>query len=260
MDRSPPRVALVATTALLALLVAAGCGGAHRAPASAPTREVATEIPSNPGSQSVEHVVEPGQTAWRIARAYGVELEDLATANGLTDTTRIVAGQILVIPGASETRHVEPFRGATAVTATTAATTTAASGRGKLLYAWPVPGGRIVSAYGVPRRTHRHTGLDIDGRHGQKIVAAGDGTVVYSGATMRGYGKTVVVDHGGGIRTLYAHNSALLVQPGERVRRGQPIAKMGQTGNASGVHCHFEVRQDQKPIDPLGHARFEGAP
>lgn len=249
----------MATTVLVTLLAAAGCGGAHRDPAPGPDRVVATEVPAETASGSVEHVVEPGQTAWRIARAYGIEIDELADANGIQDPTQIVAGQILTIPGAREVVDVEPYRGPTTVTATTTASARS-SGRGAPVYAWPVPGGQVVSAYGVPRRTHRHTGLDIDGSHGQKIVAAHDGTVVYSGSTMRGYGKTVVVDHGGGIRTLYAHNSALLVQPGERVRRGQAIAKMGQTGNASGVHCHFEVRHDQKPIDPMAHARFEGAP
>ena len=68
---------------------------------------------------------------------------------------------------------------------------------------------------------------------------------------MRGYGKTVVIDHGDGMKSLYAHNSRLMVQRGERVRRGQTIARIGRTGNASTEHCHLEIRENDGPRDPL---------
>jgi murein DD-endopeptidase MepM/ murein hydrolase activator NlpD len=116
---------------------------------------------------------------------------------------------------------------------------------------WPVVHGEILSYFGAPRRNHTHAGIDIDGRRGQKVVAARAGLVSYSGNTMRGYGRTIVIDHGDGFHSLYAHNDRLLVEVGQKVDRGQPIALVGRTGNATGDHCHFEIRREAIPVDPL---------
>ncbi|MFQ5877834.1 MAG: murein hydrolase activator EnvC family protein, partial [Acidobacteriota bacterium] len=104
----------------------------------------------------------------------------------------------------------------------------------------------------------RHDGVDIDGRRGDTIVAAAAGRVAEAG-TGRGYGKMVLIEHGGGLTTLYAHASKLLVRVGERVRAGEPVARVGRSGNARGTHLHFEVRRHGRPIDPLPLLR-SGAP
>ena len=116
--------------------------------------------------------------------------------------------------------------------------------------AWPVRGREILSRFGASRRTHRHTGLDIRGKGGDPVMAAAAGSVTFS-SSMSGYGKTVIINHGGGLQTLYAHNKALLVHLGEHVSRGQEIATVGRTGNASTEHCHFEVRRHNVAVDPL---------
>jgi murein DD-endopeptidase MepM/ murein hydrolase activator NlpD len=116
---------------------------------------------------------------------------------------------------------------------------------------WPLPVERsreVSSTYGV-RGVRHHDGLDIRGRGGDPIFAARDGHVVFSG-WMSGYGNIVILDHGHGVTTRYGHASALLVGVGERVLRGQPIARVGATGNATGDHLHFEVRWSGRPIDP----------
>lgn len=125
--------------------------------------------------------------------------------------------------------------------------------------AWPVPGyGRITSPFGY--RNHpisgsykMHTGIDI-GTSGATppIVAANGGTVIYSG-WKGGYGKAIMIDHGGGIVTLYAHCSSLHVSKGASVSRGQTIANVGSTGNSTGPHLHFEVRQDGAYKNPLNY-------
>lgn len=113
-------------------------------------------------------------------------------------------------------------------------------------FGWPVPGNYgIGTPYGRAGRywsSGYHTGVDFEAPKGAPIYAANDGIVVsavHSGA----YGKHVIIDHGGGLYTLYAHGSALLVSAGQRVKRGEQIAKVGQTGNAYGNHLHFEVRK-----------------
>lgn len=122
--------------------------------------------------------------------------------------------------------------------------------------AWPVPGySRISSPYGyrihpVFKTKKLHTGIDIPAPTGTKITAAQGGTVIYSG-TLGGYGKTIMLDHGGGIVTLYGHNSSLVVKEGQEVKKGDTIAKAGSTGVSTGPHCHFEVRKNGAYVDPI---------
>ena len=122
-------------------------------------------------------------------------------------------------------------------------------------FAWPVPGRSYISSgYGYRNRPigsgrEFHTGYDIPGPYGANIVAAADGTVITAGY-VNGFGYTVMINHGGGIVTLYGHNSKLNVSVGDKVSRGQVIAKCGSTGNSTGNHCHFEVRKNGKHTSP----------
>lgn len=126
---------------------------------------------------------------------------------------------------------------------------------GKGVLAMPIPGSRITSRFG-PRvhpilgTTRVHTGIDISGSTGTPIRSAGDGTVVFAGVR-GGYGNTIIVDHGGSIGTLYAHQSSLAAAKGAKVRRGQIIGRVGSTGFSTGPHLHFEVRLKGNPVDPL---------
>ncbi len=122
---------------------------------------------------------------------------------------------------------------------------------------WPLPGFySITSPYGnrlhpVLKVYKMHTGVDIAGGgcNGKNVVAAADGTVITAG-WISGYGYTVVIDHGGGIVTLYAHSQKLLVKKGDKVKRGQAIMLVGSTGYATGPHLHFEVRVNGKYVNP----------
>jgi len=95
-----------------------------------------------------------------------------------------------------------------------------------------------------------HTGIDIAVPSGTSVLAANAGKVIYSGYN-GGYGNTVIIDHGGKISTLYAHNSKLLVKVGDKVEKGKVISKSGSTGLSTGPHLHFEVRENGQHVDPM---------
>lgn len=189
------------------------------------------EKPAGKPRGGVRHELRPGQTLYALSRLYGVPVAVLIEANGIADPSRIPAGAKILIPGAREVRSVSR----------------PASPR----FAWPLEGA-ITSKFG-PRgkRGQPHEGIDIDGRTGDLVRAAADGKVVKAGYG-GGYGRMVVIDHGGGVETVYAHASKLLVRKGQRVRKGDPVCGVGMSGNARGSHLHFEVRRDGRAVNPAG--------
>ncbi|MEE9550697.1 MAG: peptidoglycan DD-metalloendopeptidase family protein [Candidatus Binatia bacterium] len=212
-----------------------------------PKRETAFPEPNNLADkeriESAEHIdsysVEPkgiyiklrrGQTLYALSQLYQVPLDRLMRANRIGDPNRIRAGTMIFIPGSSRSVSPQPM-------------TTAA-------LSWPLHG-RITAKFG-PRRSKRspHEGIDIDGEHGDEVTAAAGGTVIQAGRQGK-YGRVVLIDHGNGLTTLYAHLSRPLVRAGDRVERGEPIAKVGRSGNATGPHLHFEVRRNGQPLDPI---------
>ncbi|KZE37557.1 hypothetical protein AV656_13450 [Bhargavaea cecembensis] len=116
-------------------------------------------------------------------------------------------------------------------------------------FAWPAQGGYISSKKG-PRWGRQHNGIDIARPSGEAILAADAGTVTETGP-LGGFGNRVVVDHGNGYTTLYAHLESISVKPGQKLAQGQKLGVMGNTGNSTGVHLHFEVRKNGQLIDPL---------
>jgi murein DD-endopeptidase MepM/ murein hydrolase activator NlpD len=194
----------------------------------------------------IEHVVQAGQTLWRIARAYGVTVETLAQANHLSDPTLIETGQRLFIPGAERVLEVPPYR----------PDGIPPDQAGHAHYIWPVTG-TVSSGFGM-RNGRRHTGLDIRAPSGTPVQAARAGTVAYAGAGFRGYGNLVILDHGDGDRTYYAHNRKILVREGQAVGQGEVIAQVGRTGRTTGPHLHFEIRRGNRILDPRDHLPHRG--
>lgn len=243
----------------LALLALAGCHHAAvrpepvEAPPSAPTIDTRNDEKTLNG---VTHVVQPGETLYRLARAYGTTPEALASANGITDVHGLSVGMKLFIPGAPrEVPLPEPAVDGAVVDAASAGDPTprhAPGCTGKRCLAWPLRG--VIYARFGPRAGEavngNHEGLDLAAPEGTPIAAAAEGLVLYAGE-QQGYGTMVILQHDAGLITLYAHNLENLVKEGQRVRAGQIIARVGTSGRTSGPHCHFEVRQGTAALDPL---------
>lgn len=121
---------------------------------------------------------------------------------------------------------------------------------------WPVPNNyKITSEFGH-RNSRPHKGIDIKGYSGDSIVAAHDGIVIYSGNKLRGYGNLTIIYHGDELYTVYAHAQKNYTKKGDKVHRGQVIALVGNTGNSTGTHLHFEVRQGALAVAPMDYLRY----
>jgi len=190
------------------------------------------------------HEVRSGETLWRISTTYDVDLMRLAKLNGIKNAEDLKAGGHLFIPGRLKTRRVSIAKDNVERDLPAPREVKASYGR----FSWPVAG-KIESEFGW-REGRRHEGIDIAATEGAPIMAADSGKVIFAG--QRGdYGNLVILLHHDGLATVYAHNRENLVKEGDAVRYGQMIARVGRTGNATGTHVHFEVRQGKLPRNPL---------
>ena len=226
---------------LSAFLLLSGCASIVKTAAPAP----AVKRPQ----QGIYHVVKAGENLFRIGKAYDVSHEELARYNGIRDADQIFVGQRIFVPGASGPLPVE------IITPSDPVRSRAAAARGPFEplregFLWPVSG-TINSGFG-PRGSSFHDGVDIGAPEGTPIRAIEHGEVIYSDQ-LKGYGNIVIVRHADGFVSVYAHNEANLVRQGQRVGRGETIARVGSTGRVSGPHLHFEIRKNNAAQDPVGY-------
>lgn len=190
------------------------------------------------------HTVEPGDTLSTLAERYSVSMDAIVNyvANGLESAdSPLTIGQNLVIPGGSRP-FVEQF--ATAYTGPIPASAPIGSGS----FVWP-SSGRITQTY-----WSAHPAIDIGGWSNAPVKAADSGYVTLASTGWNtGYGNYVIIDHGNGFSTLYAHLNSIYVRAGESVARGQEIAGLGNTGNSTGPHLHLEIRYQGVPRNPMGY-------
>ena len=132
------------------------------------------------------------------------------------------------------------------------ATNSVRAGNGSLSFRWPAKG-RIIAGFGPKTNGQTNDGINIALPEGTPVKAAEDGVVAYAGNELKGYGNLVLVRHADGFVTAYAHAKELLVKRGDPIKRGQTIARSGQTGNVDAPQLHFEIRKGPAPIDPMPH-------
>jgi lipoprotein NlpD len=203
------------------------------------------------------YVVAPGETLADIAQRAGVPGEDILELNGLARADDVKPGRLIFVLAPAGTL---PAPETPAPAGGLAPSHVVVGGEGERLR-WPLV--NVAHAVGSPfgtRDGRAHEGIDLPAPTGTPVIAAADGEVAYAGDGIRGYGNLVVLQHPGDLLTVYAHNSALFVAQGQRVRAGERIAAVGQTGRATGPHLHFEVRQGQIPRDPMTYLSAGGAP
>ena len=194
-----------------------------------------------PNQDGLFHKISKGDTLSTISSKYKSDPDLVRKANPKMDLDTLQIGENVFIPGASPASSVYSISDGRSVSYSRD-------------FRWPVVG-KVNSPFGwrrhpITRKRSFHTGIDIKARTGTIIRAAQGGKVAYSG-WMGGYGRVVVVNHGNGYSTLYAHCSRLLVRKGTKVSSGQAIGKVGSSGRVTGPHLHFEVRKNNKPINPL---------
>jgi len=208
-------------------------------------------------SQGFYHTVEPGENLYRIGLRYGVSSDSLVEANNIHDVSSISVGQRIWIPQTegARTARKRTTNGHAASVDPRAATQARrdahrdASRSGALAFGWPVHSANVTSRYGR-RRGRPHEGIDIGAPRGTRILAAESGKVIHAG-WLGDYGRVVIVKHSGHYRSIYAHANKVYVSKGQLVDKGQRIASVGTSGNATGPHLHFEIRRSESPRDPM---------
>jgi murein DD-endopeptidase MepM/ murein hydrolase activator NlpD len=183
------------------------------------------------------YVFQPGDTLPAVAERNHLPLEDLLEINGLNRRSVVTPGQVVFL--------LETTEGLPAATPPPPAMALQPA-----VLRWPLADPHLSSSFGA-RLGRAHEGIDLAAPMGTAIYAAESGQVLYAGGAVRGYGNMIVVQHRSDLLTVYAHGSVLLVRTGDKIAAGQEIARVGQTGHATGPHLHFEVRRGQVPQDPL---------
>ncbi|MCB2055910.1 MAG: M23 family metallopeptidase [Geminicoccaceae bacterium] len=228
-----------------------------------------------------EHAVRPGETVMAIGRRYDMTLAEIVRLNPDLQPDRIRVGQRLRLapgeaPAATRVAEPRPVRADTVVAdaapprvealrrpvstgadrptlerqrAAATGPVPALSGSG---FIWPIEG-PLLSGFGVRDNGTRSDGIDIAAPLGSIVQAAENGVVVYAGEDIPAMGRMLMIRHAGGYLSAYAHAQTLLVVVGDRVSRGQPVAKVGATGRVARPLLHFELRQGKRPLDPVAH-------
>ncbi len=229
------RKSLLLSTAFMAAVLA-GCGSTGKAPVST----------LGGGTASAgQYVVQRGDTLYSISRRYNVSVAQLRSLNNISDPSQLEVGQRLRI--SSSAAAGSTVSAAKAPAATKVSTSAPKASDASLVsWAWPIKG-NVITGYSSSTR-----GIDIAGNVGDPVYAAASGTVSYVGNGLRGLGNLILISHGNGFITAYAHNSKLLVKDKQKVSKGDKIAEVGQSDTSS-PRLHFEIRRNGQPVNPLSY-------
>lgn len=194
------------------------------------------------------HTVRAGETLYSIAFRYGLDHQEIASANGISKPYTIFVNQRLRLAGKQKVVAKRPVKASPKPTVNSPKRhVPEKSQASNISWRWPVDG-EIISTFSLDGTLNK--GVDISGRMGESVRAAADGVVVYAGGGLRGYGKLVILKHSNKFLSAYGHNRAIRVKEGQKVKGGEIVAEIGSSGTDREM-LHFEIRRDGKPVDPL---------
>jgi murein DD-endopeptidase MepM/ murein hydrolase activator NlpD len=201
---------------------------------------LSTEPPSGGVAHGIYHTVKPKETLWRIAKTYGINLQTLAEINNIDEPAQLTVGKKLFIPGATEVKKIIVDLKDTSLPPSII--------KEKNDFIWPVQG-KVVARFGVQDGL-RYEGIDIAAPLGTPVKAVGEGVVVYEGS-LKGYGNLLIIKHENDFKTVYAYNYKNLVSFGQKVKKGDSIAEVGNTGRYPDSRLHFQIRDKDQARNPL---------
>ncbi len=200
-----------------------------------------------PSIDGVLYKIQNGETLWDLALLNKIDFNKIVEVNKLEAPEKLKLGQKIIMPDVEKVKPV-----ASKVVASNKTLSRGGSITASISASLPVKG-KISSKYG-PRWGREHAGIDIAAPTGTNVFASMAGKVSFSG-WHGGYGNLIIIDHGNGLQTYYAHNSKLLVRKGQTVDKGTHIAEVGSTGNSTGPHSHFEIRKNGTPVNPYNYLK-----
>jgi len=176
------------------------------------------------------HRVEKSQTLWRISKIYNVGLDELVKINHISEASSIEVGQMIFIPQQKKPLLlINEYSGED--------------------FIWPVKG-RVIATFGQTYNNMINKGMNIEPHRPQDVVAARSGKVIFYSPDFKGFGKTIIIDHGDGFSTVYAGNSEVLIKTGDMIQKGTSIAKIGPMERGRNPYLHFEIRKEHVSQNP----------
>jgi LysM repeat protein len=179
----------------------------------------------------VRHRVEAGQTLWKISKLYDVDIDNILRLNHIPENTTVEIGQVLLIPSRLRPQNI-PIKS------------------NDDDFIWPLRG-RVIAGFGSNYRNLINNGINIQAPAGSDILATRSGRVVFYATSFGNYGKTVIIDHGDGLRSVYSRISEIFIRPGENVQKGALVGRVGTSVRDKNSYLHFEIRKGAMPQNPL---------
>jgi murein DD-endopeptidase MepM/ murein hydrolase activator NlpD len=211
---------------ILILMVIGIAGCSTVPPYTGPSLPVSAQ-----GAGGAHHRVEAGQTLWKISKLYDVDIDDIIRLNHISEDAAIEIGQVLLIPNRLRPQNIS----------------IKSSGDD---FIWPLRG-RVISGFGFTYRNLINKGINIQAPAGSAILATRSGRVVFYSTSFGNYGKTVIIDHGDGLCSVYSRISEIFVQSGENVQRGALVGRVGASSRDKNFYLHFEIRKGAISQNPL---------
>jgi len=209
---------------ILTVLIISGC-------ASSPLYTGPRPPVSPQAISGLHHRVEPKQTLWRISRMYNVDIDEILRANNISENATIEIGQVLLIPNRLRPQREQVF----------------ASGDD---FIWPLKG-KIVAGFGANYQNLINKGINIQVSADADVLASRSGKVVFYTVDLGNFDRTLILDHGNGLHSVYSRVTEFFVRPGENVQRGALIGRIRSTAGGKNNYLHFEIRKGAMPQNPL---------